>query len=207
MYFQPKKNEIDWWLEAMTRVNWVPDILKLISIIGQPVTMKKRVSFHDCRNQAKNMCAMKLQFQKQRNLNMAWPLTCINSQKKKITAKNEMSYDAIKWWCHIHSSQGVFCCFFFAHLETRAPLELFSKKATSCRIKALPSWGFGIVVRRPKWLAVFLHFWMLLNSMWMDCHIILLLDGATFYSSLAWNILYIYTYSIHDSIDHQIVKS
>ena len=67
--------------------------------------------------------------------------------------------------------------------------------------------GRCVVVRRPKWLAVFLHFWMLLNSMWMDCHIILLLDGATFYSSLAWNILYIYTYSIHDSIDHQIVKS
>lgn len=54
--------------------------------------------------------------------------------------------------------------------------------------------GRCVVVRRPKWLAVFLHFWMLLNSMWMDCHIIPLLDGATFYSSLAWNILYIYIF-------------
>lgn len=206
MYFQPKKNEIDWWLEAMTRVNWVPDILKLISIIGQPVTMKKRVSFHDCRNQAKNMCAMKLQFQKQRNLNMAWPLTCINSQKKKITAKNEMSYDAIKWWCHIHSSQGVFCCFFLRTLRRghhwscsqRKPLPAASRP---CQVEDLAS----LFVGQNGWLCfcisgccwIVCEWIVTLYFYWMEQHFI-----------HPWHeTYYIYTYSIHDSIDHQIVKS
>lgn len=214
MYFQPKKNEIDWWLEAMIRVNWAPDILKLISIIGQPVTMKKRASFHDCRNQAKNMCAMKLQFQKQRNLNMAWPLTCINSQKKK------QQYPKMRcpmMWFLVMSypflPRILFVVFFCAPWDegTTGVVLKESHFLPHQGLAKLRIWhcchGRCVVVRRPKWLAVFLHFWMLLNSMWMDCHIILLLDGATFYSSLAWNILYIYTYSIHDSIDHQIVKS